>query len=223
EHIENMAAEVKKAEKALEVARQRYFDLASRLSAARKDTAEALSRAVEKELSELAMPHAKFKVAFKAAEAAKPSAVGVDAAEFLLSANPGEQFRPLARIASGGELSRIMLALTALEVDRKGAPTVIFDEVDAGIGGFTALAVGTRLARVAKKQQVLCVTHLHQIAALADYHISVKKSLHKGRTSLAAAALDHQGRIDELARMIGASPDSPDVRSHILALMKRPQ
>lgn len=223
EHIENVAAEVKKAEKALELARQSYFDLASRLSAARKDTAEALSRAVEKELSELAMPHAKFKVSFKAAETAKPSAVGVDSAEFHLSANPGEQFRPLARIASGGELSRIMLALKALEVDRKGAPTVIFDEVDAGIGGFTALAVGTRLARVAKKQQVLCVTHLHQIAALADHHISVKKSLHKGRTALAAAALDHQGRIDELARMIGASPDSPDVRSHILALMKRPQ
>lgn len=223
EHIDNMVVEAKKAEKSLDAARQRYFDLASGLSAARKDSSKKLSLAVDKELNELAMPHAKFKVSFKYLETPKPTAAGIDFAEFFLSANPGEQFRPLASIASGGELSRIMLALKALEVDRKGAPTVIFDEVDAGIGGFTALAVASRLARVARKQQVLCVTHLHQIAALADHHISVVKSLHKGRTILSASPLDHQGRINELARMLGATQDSPDVRSHILGLMKRPQ
>lgn len=222
EQIDNTVLQVKKAEKSLDLARQLYFDLASALSAARKDTGKKLSLAVEKELNELAMPHAKFEVFFKSLEPPKPTACGIDLAEFYLSANPGEQFRPLASIASGGELSRIMLALKALEVDRKGAPTVIFDEVDAGIGGFTARAVASRLARVAQKQQVLCVTHLHQIAALADHHISVVKSLQNGRTTLSACPLDYHGRINELARMLGTSPDSPDVRNHILALMNRP-
>ncbi len=223
EYIDGMIAEVKKAEKTLDSARHQYFEVASALSTARRDAAKKLSEAVEKELNDLAMPHARFEVFFKSLESQKPTAVGIDLAEFYLSANPGEEFRPLASIASGGELSRIMLALKALEVDRKGAPTVIFDEVDAGIGGFTAIAVGSRLVRVAKKQQVLCVTHLHQIAALADHHISVVKSLNKGRTTLSVYPLDEQGRINELARMLGTSPDSPDVRSHVLALMKRPQ
>ena len=130
---------------------------------------------MKKELKDLAMPNALFGVSFQELEEDKGSPNGLEKVEFFLASNPGEAPRPLSRVASGGELSRIMLAVKALQVDGHGSPTVIFDEVDAGIGGHTAFAVGTRLARVAQRQQVLCVTHLHQIAALADHHLSVRK------------------------------------------------
>jgi DNA repair protein RecN (Recombination protein N) len=112
-----------------------------------------------------------------------------------------------------------MLALKAMQVDSRGTATVIFDEVDAGIGGHTALAVGSRLARVARLQQVLCVTHLHQIAALADHHLSVRKSVAQGRTRIEVRPLDRENRVEELARMLGASPDSEAVKEHVERLM----
>jgi DNA repair protein RecN (Recombination protein N) len=112
-----------------------------------------------------------------------------------------------------------MLAIKALQVDGHGSPTVIFDEVDAGIGGHTAFAVGTRLSRVAQHQQVLCVTHLHQIAALADHHLSVRKYVSHGRTNIEVKPLDREARVEELARMLGASPDSASVREHVQRLM----
>ncbi len=115
-----------------------------------------------------------------------------------------------------------MLALKALQVDTKTTTTVIFDEVDAGIGGHTAVAVGTRLARVAQRQQVLCVTHLHQIAALADHHLGVAKLVHEGRTHIAVKALSPDDRVEELTRMLGASPSSEAVRDHVKHLMRQP-
>ena len=161
--------------------REAFLEAARDLSVARKKTAQKLEAAMEKELKELAMVGALFRVDFEVLDEDHANSAGMDKLQFFLASNPGEPPRPLSRIASGGELSRIMLAIKSLEVDDQGASTVIFDEVDAGIGGHTAFAVGSRLTRVAQKQQVLCITHLHQIAAMADHHISVLKQVRKGR------------------------------------------
>ena len=198
-----------------------YLEVASHLSEKRREAAAKLESAMKEELKELAMPQAKFVVNFHDLGAEKVTPNGLEKAEFFLESNPGEAPRPLARIASGGELSRIMLALKALQVDLHGASTVIFDEVDAGIGGHTAVAVGTRLARVAARQQVLCVTHLHQIAALADHHLSVRKFVQDGRTHIEVSALDSEKRVDELTRMLGASPTAESVKEHVRVLMDR--
>jgi len=196
-----------------------YLEAARKLSAARRESAERLERAMKDELAELAMPEALFSVVFTALEEAKASGHGMEKVEFFLASNPGETARPLARIASGGELSRIMLAIKALQVDSQGASTVIFDEVDAGIGGHTASAVGSRLARVAQRQQVLCVTHLHQIAALADFHLTVRKAVRDGRTHIEVAPLEQEARVEELTRMLGAAPDAESVREHVRKLI----
>ncbi len=210
---------VKKLKVELEKKREAYFHAARELSESRRRAAEKLEAAMKRELKDLAMPNASFMVSFQDVGVEKASALGLERVEFHLASNPGEAARPLARIASGGELSRIMLALKALQTDDGATSTVIFDEVDAGIGGHTAFAVGTRLARVAKRQQVLCVTHLHQIAALADHHLSVLKEVRKGRTHIKVRALDREQRVEELGRMLGASPDSQAVREHVTRLM----
>jgi DNA repair protein RecN (Recombination protein N) len=199
--------------------RSAYMNAARELSTARSAAAEDLTAAMKQELAELAMPEASFTVIFTELDEAKGSASGLEKVEFFLAANPGEDARPLARVASGGELSRIMLALKALQVDTRGTGTVIFDEVDAGIGGHTAFAVGSRLARVARLQQVLCVTHLHQIAALADHHLSVRKGVVQGRTRIEVTPLDRENRVEELTRMLGASSDSEAVKEHVERLM----
>ena len=198
-----------------------YLDCARRLSEARRAAAMKLEAAMKEELKELAMPQAQLTVDFQELGDEKGSTHGLEKVEFFLASNPGEAFRPLARIASGGELSRIMLALKALQVDAQGAGTVIFDEVDAGIGGHTAVAVGTRLARVARRQQVLCVTHLHQIAALADHHLSVQKLVQDGRTHIEVSSLGAEARVDELTRMLGASPTAESAKEHVRRLMHR--
>jgi len=213
------ASEVKKLAAKSERARESYREAARELSAARRTAAKNLDVAMKAELKELAMPDARFTVTFTALEDGKGTADGLERTEFYLASNPGEDSRPLARVASGGELSRIMLALKALQVDNRGAGTVIFDEVDTGIGGHTASAVGTRLARVAARQQVLCVTHLHQIAALAHHHLCVRKSVKQGRTRIEVTPLDHDRRVEELTRMLGASPDSESVKEHVRRLM----
>jgi DNA repair protein RecN (Recombination protein N) len=199
--------------------KDRYFGAASKLSAERRRAAAQLEKAMKKELKALAMPEAVFSVSFTEVEETKASSQGMEKVEFFLASNPGETARPLARIASGGELSRIMLAIKALQVDTQGASTVIFDEVDAGIGGHTASAVSTRLARVAERQQVLCVTHLHQIAARADHHLFVRKNVRDGRTHIEVSPLQQEARVDELARMLGAAPDAESVRDHVRQLI----
>lgn len=204
---------------AAEQSRSSYLDCARKLSAARQETAARLEASMKKELGELAMAAATFAVDLRAVPEDKGSARGIDKVEFFLASNPGESPRPLAKVASGGELSRIMLALKALQVKQRGAGTVIFDEVDTGVGGHTAAAVGARLARVAAQQQVLCVTHLHQIAALANRHLSVSKAVAKGRTRIRVTPLETEARVEELARMLGASPASESVKEHVRSLM----
>jgi DNA repair protein RecN (Recombination protein N) len=199
--------------------RRDYLKAAADLSRARRQAARELEAAMLAELKDLAMPEAAFTVSFVNIPPEKCTASGLEEVEFFLASNPGEAPRPLARIASGGELSRIMLAIKALQVEGSGGATVIFDEVDTGIGGHTAFAVGTRLSRVARRQQVLCVTHLHQVAALADHHLSVGKSVHHGRTRIQVRSLNHEERVEELARMLGAGPDSQSAKDHVRRLM----
>ena len=170
------------------------------LSQARAAAALRLKEAMERELHELAMKHAVFEVAFETL--AEPRAGGLERAEFLFSPNPGEAPKPLARIASGGELSRLMLALKQIHPE-SDVPTLVFDEVDTGIGGATSALVGEKLKRVARRQQVLCITHLPQVAAFADHHFRVEKSVVEGRTVTSVAPLAGEERVGEMARMLG--------------------
>lgn len=180
---------------------KRYEEAALVLSDRRRQAAEALSKAVQNELAELAMKDTRFEVEFGPPEAT-PSEKGSDTVEFLISANPGEEPRALARIASGGELSRIMLALENVLRREQHAKTLVFDEVDAGIGGRTAGTLGEKLLQVGRHHQVFCVTHLPQIAAFADRHFHVDKTVQGGRTLIDIRALDEEARIVELGRML---------------------
>jgi DNA repair protein RecN (Recombination protein N) len=179
---------------------ERLQTLGSQLSARRRESALALKAAMERELHELAMPHALFQVAFE--ELTEPRSTGLERAEFLFSPNPGEPPRPLARIASGGELSRLMLALKQVHPE-SDVPTLVFDEVDTGIGGATSALVGKKLKNVARGQQVLCITHLPQVAAFADHHYRVEKRVEEGRTSTVVTLLGDDERVAEMARMLG--------------------
>ena len=186
---------------------------ASDLSVARRKTARRLVPALEGALGDLAIPHSKVDVRLED-ESAAPSAWtrrGFDRVALLLSPNPGEEVRPLARIASGGELSRIMLALRTLAWRGEPGRSLIFDEVDAGIGGTAADAVGARLQILAKQHQVLCVTHLAQVAARGSAHFQIAKQLRGGRTITSVVRLDESAREAEIARMIAGAAVSSQV------------
>ncbi|RNC69885.1 MAG: DNA repair protein RecN [Desulfuromonadales bacterium] len=170
------------------------------LSSRRRIAAGELKKAMEREIHQLAMKHALFEVSFDGF--AEPRATGFERIEFLFSPNPGEAPKPLAKIASGGELSRLMLALKQI-LPESDVPTLIFDEVDTGISGATSALVGEKLRNVARAQQVLCITHLPQVAACADHHYKVEKRVEGGRTATAVTALEGDGRVAEMARMLG--------------------
>jgi DNA repair protein RecN (Recombination protein N) len=186
------------------------------LSALRCEAATALASAMEQELRELAMPHARFQVSFETLT--EPRSSGYERAEFLFSPNPGEAPRPLARVASGGELSRLMLALKQVHPE-SDVPTLVFDEVDTGIGGATSALVGRKLRRVAREQQVLCITHLPQVAACADCHLRVEKRVADGRTATAVVILDQDERVAEIARMLGGEKITDTTLEHARELI----
>ena len=205
---------------------EKALELAGALGQKRRQAGQALARAVEAELADLGMPDCRFEVRFSPPPA--PSLAtgrgelgprGLESAEFHIAPNPGEGFKPLARIASGGELSRLLLTLRGLVARRQGAATQVFDEVDAGIGGATGFAVGRRLAGLAREAQVLCITHLPQIAAFADRHFTVKKRTHEGRTETVVEPLDPEGQVEELARMLTGPGQSHTARQHAQELM----
>jgi DNA repair protein RecN (Recombination protein N) len=196
---------------------------AAELSRRRVAAAAALASAVQAELAQLALPDARFEVALAPVAplpGAPCGAAGAEAAEFLLSANPGEPAQPLRRVASGGELSRVFLALKNV-LRRAGAGMVlVFDEVDAGVGGRVAERVGSVLAALAAEHQVLCITHLPQIAAQADAHFRVVKESAGGRTVTRVEPLDADGRVAEIARMAGGETVSDATRDHARALLR---
>lgn len=193
-------------------------DLGGRLHAERERAGASLVEAVTAELVQLSMPSARFAVDVRAIDTSGPH--GSDEVEFLLAANSGLDARPLAKGASGGELSRVMLALEVVLADQTTVPTLVFDEVDAGIGGKAAVEVGRRLARLARHAQVLAVTHLPQVAAFGDHHFRVLKDDNGNITSSTVVALDGDARIDELARMLAGQEDSASARAHARELLE---
>ena len=192
-----------------------YDSCAARLSARRKDAAKKLAKVVAAELAELAMERAVFEIAVQPAAA---SASGTDAVEFLVSPNVGEAPKPIDKIASGGEISRIALALktcvTATARSAGSVRTLVFDEVDAGIGGGVAEGVGRRLKKLSANNQVLCVTHLAQIACFADHHYSVEKREQKGRTVVTIDELDAAARTREIGRMLSGQKVTSEALKH---------
>ena len=194
----------------LDAADRSVTEAEAQVGAARRRAAPELARAVETRLRALAMERARVEVTVGEPDPG-------DDVTFLLGANPGEAVLPLAKVASGGELARAMLALRLVLTD--APPTMVFDEVDAGVGGEAAQAVGTALAEVAERHQVLVVTHLAQVAACAGHQLGVRKDVVEGRTVAQAAALEHDDRVVELARMLSGRPGSATARRHAEELL----
>ena len=199
--------------------------IAGRLTQARRKLAPAFSQRVEAELRQLAMPHARFEVTLlpRGEGWAALGPRGAEEAELLFSANPGVPPRPLRQTASGGELSRAMLALKSLVTLGDDVETLIFDEVDTGIGGVTASALGERLGALAERTQVICITHLPPVVAYADRHFAITKTsdARKGATETVIAEVDGEERLAELCRMLGAGPDDAGARRHAEELLAR--
>jgi len=198
----------------------RYRELAQKLRELRTREARKLSRKVQEELAGLAMPGAVFRIAVEPGEAGE---AGMDSVGFLFSANAGEEPRPLDRVASGGELSRVALAVkTCVAPAEEGAArTLVFDEVDAGVGGAAGEMIGRRLRQLAGRHQVLCVTHLAQIAAFAEHHYAVSKSEAGGRTAAGVELLDRKGRAREIARMISGQKLTQEALRHAEKLIEQ--
>jgi DNA repair protein RecN (Recombination protein N) len=202
-------------------ARERFEREAAVLSRQRQTSARALSDALASALAELAMPKCRVDVRVARIAAVNDwTRAGIDRVEIFLSPNPGEELRPLARIASGGELSRVMLALRTLTTADGDARTLVFDEVDAGIGGAAADAVGARLQMLARTHQVLCITHLPQIAARAATHFRIAKQVQGSRTTSVMTRLDRDEREMEIARMIAGAEVSPKVLASARELLR---
>ena len=196
--------------------RAELTETAAALSAARTEAAGRLSSEVTDELAQLAMPDARVEISVVATD---PGPSGADEVTFLLAANTGSELRPLHKGASGGELSRVMLALEVSLAGTSPVPTFVFDEVDAGVGGAAAVEVGRRLARLARTAQVLVVTHLPQVAAYADRHVLVEKASDGSVTSSGLTTLDDEGRERELSRMLAGLADSDTALAHARELL----
>lgn len=198
---------------------EQAHELALGLSDMRRLAAERLAGEIENELRELHMERTTFKVQLdqpqdNAAGAAKLTENGIDEAMFLFSANPGEPPKPLAKIASGGEMSRIMLALKAVFAAIDGVPVLIFDEVDTGVSGRAAQAIAEKLSKLSRRCQVFAITHLPQVACMADHHYGIRKSAEDGRTTTSVKKLEVSERVEELARMLGGVEVTDKTRHH---------
>ena len=222
ENIDQKEYELEKINKMIEEAESEILYRAGELSLKRKESALKLEKATESELEYLEMGGTKFQARFdnhnsEAGEAELMKTIdadGYDNLEFMISPNVGEDLRPLIRIASGGELSRIMLALKTILAKRASVETVVFDEVDAGISGATAEVVGEKLQSLAEYHQILCITHLPQIASKGGAHFLVKKTVDKNRTQTVISQLDQDGRINEIARLLGGKVISEQAVAH---------
>jgi DNA repair protein RecN (Recombination protein N) len=203
EELANIDDALERRQREDDTTRTSFLTAASALSQMRRAAASRFSAAVEKELGGLALEKARFRIALSPVSEEEPRKTGLERASFLFQPNPGEPERPLERIASGGELSRLQLAVHSVGAARgRRRRTLVFDEVDAGIGGRTAESVGRKLRKLALRDQVFCVTHVPQIAALADRHFRAEKTETRGRTIAAVRLLEGKERVAELARML---------------------
>src|SRR5439155_112988 len=201
-----------------QAARSRYDELAARLSAERNKAATRLGREVNAAMKELAMSGGRFEVELRSL-LPDGSVAGNEQVEFLVATNPGAEPRALAKVASGGELSRISLAIQVITSRAAAVPTLIFDEVDAGIGGAVAEVVGKKLKTLGGERQVLCVTHLPQVAAQAREQWSVSKASESGSARSRVAVLDQKSRIEEIARMLGGVAITATTRKHAAEML----
>ena len=204
----------------VEAARARYLERAGKLHRERVRAAKKFERTVENCIGELAMDHARFQIQISDFGDSASSPKGTDHIEFYFSANAGEDLKPLARVASGGEASRLMLVLKTVANATEFPRTIVFDEIDSGIGGRVSEAVGIKLRKLAETNQVLCVTHQPQIARFADSHLAVQKAVIDGRTQVALSKLNRAGRIEELARMLTGAEITDTARRHARELLK---
>lgn len=219
DHDELAGAEARgrELEQEAAAAEAKYRDVAGKLSRQRKRAARDFAAAVSDAMTGLGMPGGVFEVTV--AELASPHEWGCDDIEFLISANPGQPPMPLARIASGGELSRMSLAIQVIASGGSTIPTMVFDEVDSGVGGGVAEMVGRRLAELGAERQVLCVTHLAQVASLATHHLRISKVTDGKSTRTGVQKLDHEERVDELARMLGGVEITEKTRAHAAEML----
>ena len=218
ENAEALAAEL---DAKLDKLKAEYNVAADELSKVRRAAGERLKRDVLKELKDLGMAKAMFDVALSDVYGGEPRKGGRETAEFMLSANPGEPLKPLEKVASGGELSRIMLCFKSIFADNDRVPTLIFDEIDTGISGRTAAVVGEKMLGIAKKHQVICVTHLAQIAALADAHLMVRKYDDGKNTFVETRQLNEEEKVQRIAQMMDGESDSPSALTHARELIAR--
>lgn len=212
--LENSDAAINALQKQINVLSQDYQTAAQELSNSRKNAAEKLSPLIETSMQQLNMPGGRFSVQFMANADNQPASYGLEKIEFLVSTNPGQVLQPLAKIVSGGELSRISLAIQVLTAQTDTTPTLIFDEVDVGIGGGTAEIVGRLLRKLAKSTQVLCVTHLAQVAAQSQQHLQISKSTNKNITQTFVRSLTQTDKIQEIARMLGGIKITQQTLAH---------
>lgn len=221
EELANIELSDKKTEELsalLDDATEKLIALADKLTAARKTAAAAFEKQVCDILSYLNMPDVRFTVRFDKGRYTKR---GCDTAEFMISANRGESVKPLCKIASGGELSRVMLAIKSVLLGKDPVGTMIFDEIDTGISGYTAGKVGTQLKRVAENRQVICVTHLAQIAAMADNHLLIEKKAEGDRTFTSVSPLSYEERINEIARIMSGAQMTENLYNSAKELLDR--
>ncbi len=204
-HIDALKAELAKKDAELD-------EVCTLLTASRRELAQRLAQAVMQQLRDLGMGRARLEIRIESLP--RPTANGLDSVEFLISTNPGEPLKPMASVASGGELSRIMLALKAISMEADGVDSMVFDEIDTGVSGRMAQTVGEKMCAIARDHQVLCVTHLPQIAALGDAHFVVEKHTDGTTTETVVRQLDSEGRIHELSRLVGGAEDSTSSLSH---------
>lgn len=204
-YIAGLKAELEKKE-------QKLIKVTKKLTEIRKEQAVIMEKAISEGLADLNFEDVKFSISFKQADSY--SANGSDDVEFMISLNPGQPVRPLVEVASGGELSRIMLVIKSVMADRDEIPTLIFDEIDVGISGRTAQKVSEKMALIGRKHQVICITHLAQIAAMADHHFMIEKNVSEGQTKTSIRELGVEESTDELARILGGAKITDTVRQN---------
>lgn len=216
--MENAEQNSEKQERQLSKALEKVKELAIKLSKQRKKSAKKLEKMIHEQLSALYMDKAVFEV--KCLNNSKLYSKGIDKVEFYIQTNPGEEMGPLAKIASGGELSRIMLALKTIFSQKMGVTSIIFDEVDTGVSGRVAQAIAEKISQISNNSQVLCITHLPQVAAIADNHYYISKSVNDGRTETSLKELDEKQKIREIARMLSGSEITELTLKHAEELIK---